>query len=136
MTLGTFRSPLSYLKKGGNHSQSPLFKGDLGGSKTFCYQQQDFSNILLDGFISLSYLVLNGIFGNYNALQMARQVNFHIISKLRYDSVLHIPYKNPDSNKRFRRQSGEKIDYGNVSDEYLCNSTIEQDIKTDIYEAT
>jgi putative transposase len=67
---------------------------------------------------------------------MARQVNFHIISKLRYDSVLYIPSKNPDSNKHFRRRSSEKIDYGNISDKYLCKSPIEQDIKTDIYEAT
>ncbi len=29
---------------------------------------------------------------------------------------------------------GEKLDYHNISDEYLCKSTIEEDIKTDIYQ--
>ncbi|MBD2249105.1 DUF2127 domain-containing protein, partial [Nostoc sp. FACHB-888] len=33
--------------KGGTGIRVPLFKGDLGGSKTFCYQDENFSNILL-----------------------------------------------------------------------------------------
>ncbi|BAY27759.1 hypothetical protein NIES2100_75840 [Calothrix sp. NIES-2100] len=46
--LSTNRSPLTPLKKGGKRIKVPLFKGDLGGSQTFCYPRQDFSNILLD----------------------------------------------------------------------------------------
>lgn len=66
---------------------------------------------------------------------MVQQVNLQIISKLRYDSVLYIPYQNPDPNNRSRRKYGEKLDYHNISDEYLCKSTIEEDIKTDIYQS-
>jgi hypothetical protein len=47
VTLDTFRSPLTPLKKGGTGVKVPLFKGDLGGSRMFCYQEEDFSNILL-----------------------------------------------------------------------------------------
>ncbi len=46
---------------------------------------------LVANFIPLTYLVVDGHFGNNNALQMARQVNLQIISKLRYDSALYIP---------------------------------------------
>ena len=35
VTLGTFRSPLTPLKKGGTVIKVSLFKGDLEGSKTF-----------------------------------------------------------------------------------------------------
>ncbi|MBG1269300.1 transposase [Nostoc sp. WHI] len=91
---------------------------------------------LIANFIPLSYLVLDGHFGNNNALQMARQVNLHIISKLRHDSALYIPYQNPDPNRRSRRKYGNKLDYCNIPDAYLCKSTIEDDIKTDIYQAT
>ena len=35
VTLGTFRSPLTPLKKGGTVVKVSLFKGDLEGSKTF-----------------------------------------------------------------------------------------------------
>lgn len=91
---------------------------------------------LLGDFIPLTYLVLDGHFGNKNALQMARQVNLHIISKLRYDSALYIPYQNPDPNKRSRRKYGDRIDYHNIPQKYLCKSTIEDELQTDIYQCT
>ncbi|ACC79283.1 IS4 family transposase [Nostoc punctiforme] len=91
---------------------------------------------LVANFIPLTYLVVDGHFGNNNALQMVRQVNLHIISKLRHDSALYIPYENPDSNKRSRRKYGEKLDYRNLPEKYLCKSDIEDGIQTDIYQAT
>jgi putative transposase len=91
---------------------------------------------LLDGFIPLTYLVLDGHFGNNNAVQMARQVNLHIISKLRHDSALYLPYEHPDASKRSRRKYGDKVDYRNMPDKYLSKSTIEDEIRTDVYQAT
>jgi putative transposase len=91
---------------------------------------------LIANFIPLTYLVVDGHFGNNNALQMARQVNLHIISKLRHDSALYIPYENPDDNKRSRRQYGEKLDYRNLPEKYLCKSDTEDEMQTDIYQAT
>jgi len=91
---------------------------------------------LIANFIPLTYLVVDGHFGNNNALQMTRQVNLHIISKLRYDSALYIPYEHPESNKRSRRKYGEKLDCRNLTEKYLCKSDIEDGMKTDIYQAT
>ncbi len=91
---------------------------------------------LVANFIPLTYLVVDGHFGNNNALQMARQINLHIISKLRHDSALYVPYENPDSSKRSRRKYGDKLDYRNLPDRYLCKSVIEDEIQTDIYQAT
>jgi hypothetical protein len=34
--------PPAPLKKGGISLQVPLFKGDLGGSRSWCYSRQDF----------------------------------------------------------------------------------------------
>ena len=90
---------------------------------------------LLDGFIPLTYLVLDGHFGNNNALQMTRQLNLHIISKLRCDSALYIPYQHPEPNSYSRRKYGDKLDYCNIPDKYLCGSSIENNIQTDIYQA-
>ncbi|MEJ6486849.1 transposase [Nostoc punctiforme UO1] len=92
--------------------------------------------LLIANFIPLTYLVLDGHFGNNNALQMARQVKLHIISKLRHDSALYIPYQNPEPNRRSRRKYGNKLDYSNIPDADLCKSSIEEDIKTDIYQTT
>src|SRR5262249_20722002 len=44
------------------------------------------------GVLSLSYLVLDGHFGTAAALQMARECKLHLISKLRSDSALYLPY--------------------------------------------
>ena len=46
---------------------------------------------VIAGVISLTHLVLDGHFGNHNALQMARQHHLHLISKLRYDAALYFP---------------------------------------------
>ena len=50
---------------------------------------------LITGVISLTYLVLDGHFGNHNAVQMARQRNLHLISKLRCDAALYFPDTGP-----------------------------------------
>jgi IS4 transposase len=80
---------------------------------------------LIANFIPLTYLVLDGHFGNNNALQMANQVKLHIISKLRHDSALYIPYQNRDPNHRSRRKYGDKLDWRNISQAYLRQSSIE-----------
>lgn len=66
---------------------------------------------LVAGKIPLTYLVLDGHFGNHNALQMARQTGLHLISKLRCDSALYLPYQNPNLERPSRRKYGDKIDY-------------------------
>ena len=91
---------------------------------------------LIANFIPLTYLVVDGHFGNNNALQMARQVKLHIISKLRHDSALYIPYQHPDPNHRSRKKYGDKLDWRNIPGAYLRQSSIEEDIKTDIYQMT
>lgn len=90
---------------------------------------------LLAALVPLTYLLLDGHFGNNNALQMARQINLHLISKLRYDSALYLPYQNPEPDRRCRRKYGDKVDYRNIPTEYLKNSSIDRQIQTDIYQA-
>ena len=85
-------------------------------------------------FVPLTYLVLDGHFGNNNASVMSRQLNLHLISKLRQDSALYIPYQNPDPNKVSRRKYGSKIDYNNIPKKKLKKSTTEEGIQTSIYQ--
>jgi hypothetical protein len=69
---------------------------------------------LIANFLPLTYLLLDGHFGNNNALQMARQTNLHIISKLRHDSALYILYQHSDPNHRSRRKYGDKLNWRNI----------------------
>ena len=91
--------------------------------------------LLINGSLPLTYLVLDGHFGHNNALQMTRQCGLHLISKLRYDAALYMPYTGPQNKYGPRRKYGDKIDYANLPSAYLKQSTIQDGIQTHIYQA-
>ena len=89
---------------------------------------------LIAGVVPLTYLVLDGHFGNHNALQMARQHNLHLISKLRYDAALYFPYTGPYAGRGPHRKYGDKVDYDDLPMPYLKETTVEGHMKTCVYQ--
>ena len=89
---------------------------------------------LVAGVVSLTYLVLDGHFGNHNALQMARQCGLHLISKLRCDAALYLPYTGPYAGRGPRRKYGHKVKYDHLPIQYLKETTVEGDIETRMYQ--
>jgi len=87
---------------------------------------------LVGNAITLAYIVLDGHFGNNNALQMVLPCGLHLVSKLRHDSALYFLYEGKDKRKKY----GDKIDYGHIPARYLQATTIVDGIRTDIYQAT
>lgn len=87
-------------------------------------------------FLPLTYLVLDGYFGNNKAVVMARQLGLQLICKMRHDSALYIPYENPDLTRKSRRKYGDKINYSFIPERFLKETTINDDTRTDIYQAT
>jgi putative transposase len=85
-------------------------------------------------YISLTYLVLDGHFGNHNALHMARQCNMHLISKLRSDSALYLPYTGLYAGRGPHRTYGDKVDYDNLPVQYLKETRVKKHIKTALYQ--
>ncbi len=90
---------------------------------------------VLAGWLPLTYLALDGHFGNHNALQMVRQCGLHLISKLRSDAALYVPYVRTPTQPRTRRKYGTRLDYRNIPDQYLRQVTVEKGIETRIYQA-
>jgi hypothetical protein len=89
------------------------------------------------GVCSVSYLVLDGHFGNNNALQMVLQsTSLHLISKLRHDANLYLQYEG--AQKRFgpRRRYGAKLNYQDMPDKYQVAAYRDGDIQTQFYQAT
>src|SRR6266478_2128733 len=86
------------------------------------------------GVIPLTYLVLDGHFGNHHALQMARQSHLHLISKLRYDAALYFPYTGPYAGRGPHRKYGAKVDYDNLPMSCLKETTVEGHITTCVYQ--
>ena len=89
---------------------------------------------LIATVLSVTYLVLDGHFGNHNALHMARQCGLHLISKLRCDAALYFPYVGPYAGRGPRRKYGDKVDYDNLPEQYCKETTVEGHIKTQVYQ--
>jgi putative transposase len=89
---------------------------------------------LIAGFLPLTYLLLDGHFGHSNALYMARQANLHLISKLRCDAALYVPYTGPYAGRGPHRKYGPKVDYDHLPGQYLKETTVEGHIQTCIYQ--
>ena len=90
----------------------------------------------LAGWLAVTYLALDGHFGNNHALQMVRQCKLHLISKLRSDSALYFPYTGPQAKRGACRQYGERVDYRQLPAPYLKQTTVANGFETRTYQAT
>ena len=90
---------------------------------------------LIADMLQLRHLVLDGHFGNNNALQMTLQCGLHLISKLRRDAALYFRFDGLQAARGPRRQYGEKLDTDQIPEKYRQESTIKKGIRTDIYQA-
>jgi putative transposase len=82
------------------------------------------------GYLALPYLVLDGHFGNRNALHIARQSHLHLISQRRCDAALYFPDVGPYAGRGPHRQDGHKVAYDNIPVQYLKETTVEGHIQT------
>jgi len=80
------------------------------------------------------YCVMDGAFGNNNALQMVRQCSLHLVSKLRCDAALYFPYQGPQKKRGANKKYGDKLNYDHIPDIYLKETTIVDGIQTNIYQ--
>jgi putative transposase len=88
----------------------------------------------IKGLISLKYVALDGHFGNYPSTLMVRQTGLHLISKLRSDAALYLPFAGEYKQRGPKPKYGEKIDVHAMNDKYLQKTSIEDGLRTDIYQ--
>jgi putative transposase len=84
--------------------------------------------------LTIPYCVLDGAFGNNNALQMVRRLDLHLISKLAKNSALYFPFAGKQKKSGNRRKYGTKLDYQNIPDRHLRESFTDDGVRTDIYQ--
>ncbi len=89
---------------------------------------------MICGLIDLRYFVLDGAFGFNAAAQMVKQADLELISKLQKNSKLYFPYEGTYAGRGPRRKYGQQIDYDQINKQYLRETAIEDDIKTNIYQ--
>jgi putative transposase len=105
-------------------------------SPSLCFIQQHIKRLLeqIGDTFKVVYFLFDGELGHNDAMQMVRQVGLHLISKLRYNSALYFPYAGPYSGRGPRRKYGQKLDYRHIPSEYLKATSIDKEIKTQIYQ--
>jgi hypothetical protein len=86
------------------------------------------------GLLPLTDLVLDGHFGNAGALQMALSCKLHLISKLRSDSALYLPYDGPYAGRGPKRIYGDKLNPRAIPERFLCKRAVEKGIESRIYQ--
>ena len=91
---------------------------------------------LIGQWLTITHLLLDGKFGHNNAVQMALGCGLHLVSKLRHDAALYLPYDGPYSGHGPHRKYGDKINHAAIPAEYLKETSTQDDIQTYIYQAT
>lgn len=89
---------------------------------------------LSQGIIPLIYVVLDGHFGNHPALAMVKQCQLHLISKLRADAALFLPYTGSSSKRGPRPRLGERVNVRQIPETYLQETNVADDIEVRIYQ--
>jgi len=85
-------------------------------------------------FISLTYVVMDGHFGNYPSAYMVRETGLHLISKMRSDAALYLPFEGEHKKRGPKPKQGDKIDVRALPDKYLKETSTEDDLRTEVYQ--
>jgi hypothetical protein len=91
---------------------------------------------MVRGVLSISYLVMDGHFGNYPSAWMVVDSGLHFISKLRWDAALYEPFSGKYRGRGPHPKYGDKIDVHKMKKKYRKSDTKEKGIRTQIYQAT
>jgi len=84
--------------------------------------------------MTVKHIVLDGHFGNYPATYAIRQTRLHIISKMRHDAAVYLPYAGPKPRRGPTPRYGQKLDYQQLPSETRSYSVIEGDYRIDTYQ--
>jgi len=84
--------------------------------------------------IQLKYIALDGHFGNEPCAKMIKELGLDLISKLRTDAALYLPYQGEQLHRGRRRIYGQKLDLSNPPVQFLKSTQTEAGYQTDIFQ--
>jgi putative transposase len=92
--------------------------------------------VVLKGVLSISYLVMDGHFGNYPSAWMVVQTGLQFVSKLRWDAALYEPFSGKYRGRGPHPKYGDKVDVHKMKKKYLKSDKTADGIRTRIHQAT
>jgi len=90
---------------------------------------------LLKQRMAVSYFVLDGHFGHAGACQMVRQLDLHLISKMRADAALYLRPTPLQKQTTPQRKYGDRLDFAQMPEVLLCSTQTADGYNTLIYRA-
>jgi putative transposase len=85
-------------------------------------------------YIALTYLVMDGHFGNYPSAYMVREAGLHLISKMRSDAALYLPFEGEYQKRGPKPKQGDKIDVRALPDKFRKETRVEDGLRIEIYQ--
>jgi len=85
-------------------------------------------------YLHIKHIVLDGNFGNYLATWTVRQTGLHIISKMKCNAALYLPYVGDKPRRGSTPRYGDKLNYNHLPPAALVASHLEDDYQIDTYQ--
>jgi hypothetical protein len=86
--------------------------------------------------LKVSHIALDGFFGTYPATWMVREAGLHLVSKLRHNAALYLPYTGPKPRRGPTPRCGDKLDYHALPADALVHTVMEGTLVTYTYHLT
>lgn len=84
--------------------------------------------------LQVKHIVLDGKFGNYPATWTVQQSGLHIISKMRHDAALYLPYTGDKPSRGPTPRYGAKLNYAQLPADRLASTDREGDYCCQTYQ--
>ena len=84
--------------------------------------------------LQVKHIVLDGKFGNYPSTWAIQQARLHIISKMRHDAALYLPYSGDKPRRGPSPRYGDKINYSDLPANRLVSTSHEDDYRIETYQ--
>lgn len=89
---------------------------------------------LIGQTIQLKFIALDGHFGNDPCARMVKELGLELVSKLRTDAALYLPYHGEQLHRGRKRIYGQKLDLSKPPVQFLKSTQTEAGYQTDIFQ--
>lgn len=87
-------------------------------------------NTLICDVVRPVYFLYDGAFGNNAAVQLVIQSGLQLVSKLKNNSALYLPYNGSYSGRGAPRKYGDRIDFMKIPEQFLMSESTEDNVLT------
>lgn len=85
-------------------------------------------------YLQVKHIVLDGNFGNYPSTWLVQQTDLHIISKMKRNAALYLPYSGPKPKRGPTSRYGDKLNYQHLPPSAKVASRIEGHYQIETYQ--